>query len=101
MSESSTTHPGPHEHHHHPPYMKVFGVLALLTFIELLIPPFIHVTWIAATSLIVIAIWKMKLILGCFMHLNYDARVLLAIAAVPAIFGTVLALALLMEFGGF
>ena len=93
MSDETTTH-----EHHHPPYMKIFGILAALTIVELLIPPLVHVQWIALTLLIAIALWKMKLIMGYFMHLNYDARVLLAIAAVPAIFGTVLVLALLMDF---
>jgi caa(3)-type oxidase subunit IV len=100
MSDHPLTHEEAHEHHH-PPYMKIFGILATLTLIELFIPPLIHVGWIAITSLILIAIWKMKLILGYFMHLNYYARVLLAIAAVPASLAFVLVLSLLMEFSGY
>lgn len=100
MSDHSITHDEAGEHHH-PPYIKIFIILASLTLIELFIPPLVKVGWVAITSLVIIAIWKMKLILGYFMHLNYDARVLVAIAAVPAIFGSVLALALLMEYSGY
>ena len=61
---------GEHEEHVHPPYMKVFSILAALTLIELFIPPTIgDVTWLSVSLLILIAAWKMKLIMGYFMHL--------------------------------
>jgi len=96
MTEEATHDEGvPHVH---PPYVKVFLILASLTLIELFIPDLIGETlWLSATLLILIAIWKMKLILGCFMHLAYDARILLFIAGVPLILASILVTAVLLE----
>ena len=88
-----------HEEHVHPPYMKVFSILAALTMIELFIPPIIgDVTWLAVTLLVLIAIWKMKLIMGYFMHLAFDARILLLVAGTPAILASIMVIAFMMEY---
>jgi caa(3)-type oxidase subunit IV len=88
-----------HEAHVHPPYMKVFAVLAALTLIELVVPTLIGgVVWLAVLVLVAIAIWKMKLIMGHFMHLQYDARILVVIAAAPAVLALILVSAFLMEY---
>ena len=88
-----------HEEHVHPPYLKVFSILAALTMIELFIPPIIgDVTWLAVTLLVLIAIWKMKLIMGYFMHLAFDARILLLVAGTPAILASIMVIAFMMEY---
>lgn len=90
---------GEHEEHVHPPYMKVFSILAALTLIELFIPPTIgDVTWLSVSLLILIAVWKMKLIMGCFMHLAYDARILLIVAVTPAVLASIMVIAFMMEY---
>ncbi|MAE66813.1 MAG: hypothetical protein CMJ18_21350 [Phycisphaeraceae bacterium] len=97
MTDQAMTH-DEHEAHVHPPYMRVFAMLATLTLIELFIPPLIGDTlWLSATLLILIAIWKMKLITGYFMHLAFDARILLVIAAVPVMLASILVSVCLME----
>ncbi len=98
MTEEIASHEEHHEHVH-PPYMKVFFVLAALTLVELFIPDLIgEVTWLSVSLLVIIAIWKMKLIMGTFMHLAFDARILLAIAVTPAVLASIMVLALLMEY---
>ncbi len=98
MTEEAATHEE-HDEHIHPPYMKVFMILASLTLIELFIPPYIgEVTWLAVPLLIIIAIWKMKLIMGTFMHLAFDARILLVVVGTPAVLASIMVLAFLMDY---
>lgn len=98
MTDETMSH-DEHEEHVHPPYLKVFAILAALTLIELFIPPTIgDVTWLAVSLLVIIAIWKMKLIMGYFMHLAFDARILLIVAGTPALLASIMVIALLMEY---
>ena len=87
------------EAHTHPPYLKIFGILALLTLVELVIPLLFHdAKGIGLTILIAIAIWKIWLIIRFFMHLKFDARILGMVASAPALFGSILAIGLLLDF---
>lgn len=98
MTDETMNH-DEHEAHVHPPYMKVFAILATLTLIELFIPPLIGETvWLAVSLLVIIAIWKMVLIMGQFMHLKYDARILLLIAGTPAVLASIMVIAFLIEY---
>ena len=98
MTDENLTH-DEHEAHVHPPYIKVFFVLASLTLVELFIPPLIGETvWLAVTLLVLIAIWKMVLIMGQFMHLKYDARILLLVAGTTAVLASIMVIAFLMEY---
>ena len=92
---------GEGEHHAHPPYTRIFVWLAALTVVELIVP-FVLASHmgIAVGILIAIAIWKILLIIRYFMHLKYDARLLGFIASTPAILASILAIGLLLEYGG-
>jgi cytochrome c oxidase subunit 4 len=86
-------------HAHHPPYMRIFYWLAGLTAVEIALPFVLHASKaILVTLLILIAIWKMLLILRFFMHLKFDALVLSIVAATPAILASILAIGLLLDF---
>ena len=97
-AQAATAH-GNGEVHTHSPYMKIFGILSLLTVVELVIPLLLHdAKAIGLMILIAIAIWKIWLIIRVFMHPKFDARMLGMIAAAPAMFGTILAIGLLLDF---
>lgn len=92
-----TTHAA--EGHTHPPYMKVFWILATLTIVELVVPfLFTAQPSIGLTILIVIAVWKILYIGRYFMHLKFDNRVLGMIACTPAVLASIMALGLLMDY---
>ena len=87
------------EHEAHPPYGKVFLILVALTAIEVALPLTVErdIAWI---PMVFIAIWKICLIGGYFMHLKFDQRLLMLISIVPVFFGSILAFGLLMEYVG-
>ena len=87
------------EHPYHPPYTKVFLALVALTVAEVLcafLPPGAFL--IVVAILVAIGVWKISLIGGYFMHLKFDQKLLSFVAMVPAFFGSILAIGLLMEY---
>lgn len=85
------------EEHAHPPYWIIFVILVVLTVIEV---AFADLDWrlIAVGTMVAVAIAKIYYIAQYFMHLKFDSKILTLIAAVPLVFGSVMAIALLMDF---
>lgn len=81
---------------HFKEYMIVFGVLALLTILEVLVPSLKDTSnAIKASALILLAIGKAFVVAYYYMHLNEERAWLKFIAAVPlaaAAYATVLIL---------
>lgn len=80
---------------HFKEYMIVFGVLAFLTILEVLVPSLDTSNAIKASSLILMAIGKAFVVAYYYMHLNEETKWLKFIAAVPlaaAVYATVLIL---------
>ena len=85
--------PDPKPHASHPPYMRVFVLLIMLTAVELLVA----LSPLAKSSqvllLIALAIAKATLVAMYYMHLRFEGRVLRVIAVFPLILSIGLALA--------
>src|SRR5262245_13188875 len=95
---TASEHVAAEAHAVHPPYIKVFTILAALTLVELIIPSMFKAKpGIGVTLLIAIAIWKITLIIRYFMHLKFDARLLALIASTPATLASVMAIGLLSD----
>lgn len=72
-----------HTEHKQPPYFLVWGVLFVLTILEVFyafldIPKF----WIAV-GLIIMALWKALLVALYYMHLRFEPKRLWVLAASP------------------
>ncbi|MDA1095697.1 MAG: cytochrome C oxidase subunit IV family protein [Chloroflexi bacterium] len=86
------------EEHKEPPYMIVFGVLAVLTVLEVLfaftsLPKF----WLAI-GLIVMAVWKAVLVALYYMHLRFEPKRLWVVAASPIPLAIILIIVVIQEF---
>jgi cytochrome c oxidase subunit 4 len=86
-------HPDPQPHPAHPPYMRVFVLLIVLTVVELLVA----LSPLAKSSqvllLIALALAKATLVALYYMHLRFEGRLLRAIAIFPLVLSIILALA--------
>jgi cytochrome c oxidase subunit 4 len=83
--------------HKAPPYMIVFGVLAVLTVLEVLLaftslPKF----WLAV-GLILMALWKAVLVAFYYMHLRFEPKRLWILAASPIPLGIILVVVVTKE----
>ena len=99
MTEDAALNTDEHEEHWHPPYAQVFMALIALTVVEIaasFMPSGAFL--IMVTLMVIIGIWKIALIGGYFMHLKFDQRMLMFIATVPMIFGSILVFGLLFEY---
>ncbi len=81
----------------HPPYMAVWGWLLVLTVLEVAVFYFKIYKPFLVTLLIVFALAKASLVALFFMHLRYDKKLLMAIAAVPILLLGILTIALMSE----
>lgn len=86
------------EDHKAPPYMLIWGVLAVLTMIEVGfaftgLPKF----WLAS-GLVLMALWKALLVAMYFMHLRFEPRRLWVLAASPIPLGIILVIVVIQEF---
>jgi cytochrome c oxidase subunit 4 len=86
------------EEHKDPPYFLVWGVLFILTILEVFfaftgLPKF----WIA-TGLIIMALWKALLVAMYYMHLRFEPRRMWILAASPLPLAVILVIAVLTEF---
>lgn len=79
------------------PYMKVFGLLALITLAEVGVAVLPIAKVFIVIFLIALAIMKAMLVAMYYMHLKYDRRILTVIAVSPLILAALLALALLPD----
>ena len=81
-----------------PPYFIVWGVLFVLTMLEVFyafldIPKF----WIAL-GLIIMAVWKALLVALYYMHLRWEPRRMWVLAASPLPLAVILVIAVIQEF---
>src|SRR5688572_9968605 len=93
MPGMTNAHPDPQPHPAHPPYMRVFVLLIVLTAVELLVA----LSPLGKTNqvllLIALALAKATLVALYYMHLRFEGRVLRALAIFPLILSVILALA--------
>ena len=86
------------EDHKASPYMLIWGVLAVLTVLEVLfaftsLPKF----WLAV-GLILMAVWKAVLVALYYMHLRFEPRRLWILAASPIPLAIILVIVVIQEF---
>jgi cytochrome c oxidase subunit 4 len=79
------------------PYMKVFGYLAVVTGLEVLVTYLPIGKTLMILVLMAMAISKAALVAMYFMHLRYDRRILAIIATSPFVLVAILILALLPD----
>lgn len=85
------------EGHKSPPYMIVWGVLAVLTVLEVLFAfTSLPKVWIAS-GLIAMAIWKAMLVALYYMHLRFEPRRLWVLAASPLPLACILVIVVIQE----
>lgn len=90
MEHSTTTN-------HTKTYLKIFGALAVLTVIEVLISQSGMPVTPMIILLVAFALVKAGLVALYFMHLHYDAKFLSIIAYAPLIVASILIFMLSME----
>ncbi|MCU0498511.1 MAG: cytochrome C oxidase subunit IV family protein [Anaerolineae bacterium] len=78
-----------------PVYTVVFGVLAILTLIEVLLAEIIQVDWLKIPLLVGIGLGKAALVILFYMHLKDDSRVF-AVALILPLLIVVLSIAFLL-----
>ena len=79
------------------PYMKVFGYLAVVTVLEVLVT-FLPIGKVLLVLVLMgMAISKAALVALYFMHLRYDRRILTVVALSPFVLVAILILALLPD----
>jgi cytochrome c oxidase subunit 4 len=86
------------EHAKHPPYMLVFGVLFVLTVVEVLFAfTSLPKVWIAL-GLVAMAIWKAMLVALYYMHLRFEPKRLWLLAVSPLPLAIILVVVVIQEF---
>ena len=90
---------GDHGKHKEPPYLLIWGVLLVLTLMEVgfAFIPFLPKFWVAL-GLIIMAVWKAILVAMYFMHLKFEPRRLWVLAASPLPLVVILIVAVIQEF---
>lgn len=86
------------EHAKHPPYLGIFGALALLTALELGVAFFQNwpKSWIIII-LMILAVWKALLVALYYMHLRFETTRLRILAIAPLPLAAILILAVITE----
>lgn len=80
-------------------YMVVFGSLAVLTLIEVLIPTqFGFPKTVQIVLLVALALWKALLVALYYMHLRYEPQRLKWMVVAPLPLAVILVMAVLTEF---
>jgi cytochrome c oxidase subunit 4 len=85
------------EANHTKTYLKIFGALAVLTIIEVLISQSGMPVTPMIILLVALALFKAGLVALYFMHLHYDAKFLSIIAYAPLIVASILITMLSLE----
>lgn len=83
---------------HHPRYFVVWGGLAALTLVEVLVA---FLPWAKATIIIVLvglAVWKALLVALYYMHLRYEPNRLRLLAVAPLPLAVILVVAVIQEY---
>lgn len=84
---------------HHPNYIAVFWVLVIFTVFELGVTKLSISKLPMALILICLAMTKALLVAMYYMHLKFEKRLLILIAASPFVFAVILTLALMPDIG--
>ena len=96
MSGDRMTEPSKHAH---PPYIMIWVVLALLTFLELGVAFLGHLSKLSIILiLVVMAIWKALLVALYFMHLRFETNRLRILAIAPLPLAVIMILAVITEY---
>jgi cytochrome c oxidase subunit 4 len=82
----------------HPPYMMIWGVLAVLMFGKVAVSMAVGVRWLAITLLVAISLLSALLVALYYMHLRFEPRKLWLLAAVPIPLIALLILTVIQEF---
>ena len=107
MSENtfmSDTTPAPmaaaedsHQDDHKVPYFLIWGYLLALTVVEVVFPSLVPRNALFFVAMILMAVVKVILVAWFFMHLKFEKRTLLIVAAAPMIFAMVLVMGLVPD----
>jgi cytochrome c oxidase subunit 4 len=85
--------------HAHPPYMFIFGMLAVLTFAELFTVFGFHLAKVTVIVILVfMAIWKALLVALYFMHLRFETNRLRILAIAPLPLAVIMIMAVITEY---
>jgi cytochrome c oxidase subunit IV len=84
--------------HKAPNYMLVWGILLVLTIVEVLVAFFSAMPkWLLILALMVLALWKALLVALYYMHLKFEPKTLWVIVLSPIPLIIILLSAVLME----
>lgn len=99
MSETHGTGPAPSAaEHSHPPYMLIWGVLAILMFAKVGVSLIGMPQWMSIALLVMISLVSALLVALYYMHLKFEPRRLWILAAVPIPLVILFILAVMQEF---
>lgn len=91
-----------HSGSHEPPvnvYYTIFGCLVVLTFITVMVSR-VHLPAVAAVVMaFLIAISKATLVIGFFMHVKYDPKILRVMCILPTVLTAIMMMALMPDVG--
>lgn len=82
----------------HPPYMLIWGVLAVLMFGKVAVSLVGMPQWLSITLLVLISLTSALLVALYYMHLKFEPRRLWLLAAVPLPLILILILVVIQEF---
>ncbi len=85
------------DEHTHPPYMKIWGVLAVLMFGKVLVGLSGLPKGIAVSILIVISFLSAALVALYYMHLRFETKLLWLLAFIPFPLVAILILTVIQE----
>ena len=89
--------PAPHSRPH-PNYLGVFGILFVLTLVEVGVAFVGLPKTLTILALLLLALWKALLVALFYMHLRYEPRRLWLITLMPLPLAIILVVAVLTEF---
>lgn len=82
----------------HPPYMMIWGILAVLMFAKVAVSLVGMARWLSISLLVAISLVSALLVALYYMHLRFEPRKLWLIAAVPIPLIVILILTVIQEF---
>jgi len=82
----------------HPPYMLIFGVLAVLMAGKVVVSLAIELKWLAIVLLLMISMASALLVALYYMHLRFEQKRLWLLAAIPIPLIALLLLVVMQEF---
>ncbi len=82
----------------HPPYMLIWGVLAVLMFAKVGVSLVGMAQWLAVTLLVLISLTSALLVALYYMHLRFEPKKIWLLAAVPIPLILIFLLAVLQEY---